>query len=195
MATSGPLISAVAGYVETTGRHLSGLRAFARWSKSEPRLRRYRSVAEVVRACREASPAEQDAIVGALLAVASDDPLAQLAVAFLGSTGKLFYLHINDNYRDWDWDLVPEVVNFWEYLESVLYLKRVGYSGWMTADVFPGRNDPVRTFERTFEWMDFICTLADRVDEKELFARMNTDDAFGMLDYVRECTGGSFPAK
>ena len=117
------------------------------------------------------------------------------SIAFLGSTGKLFYLHINDNYRDWDWDLVPGAVNFWEYLESVLYLKRVGYAGWMTADVFPGRNDPVRTFEKTFEWMDFICDLADRVDETELFARMSTNDAFGMLDYVRERTGGLFPAK
>ncbi|MBP7279652.1 MAG: sugar phosphate isomerase/epimerase, partial [Sedimentibacter sp.] len=29
------------------------------------------------------------------------------SAAFLGSTGKLFYVHINDNYRNWDWDMVP----------------------------------------------------------------------------------------
>jgi DNA-directed RNA polymerase specialized sigma24 family protein len=80
MATSAPLISAVAGYVEATSRHLSGLGAFARWSESEPRLHLYRNLAEVVRACRGAPPAEQDALLGALLAVAGDDPLAQLAV-------------------------------------------------------------------------------------------------------------------
>ena len=115
------------------------------------------------------------------------------SVAFLGSTGRLFYLHINDNYRDWDWDLIPGSVHFWEYLETAMYLKRVGYSGWMTADVFPGRNDPVRTFEKTFEWMDFIFELADLLDEEELFARMDRNDAMSMLDYVRGCIGHLHP--
>jgi xylose isomerase len=29
------------------------------------------------------------------------------SIAFLGAIGKLFFVHINDNYRNWDWDLVP----------------------------------------------------------------------------------------
>lgn len=107
------------------------------------------------------------------------------SIAFLGATGKLFYVHINDNYRDWDWDLVPGVVHFWEYVECAMYLERVGYSGWFTSDVFPGRNDPVRTFSKTFEWMDFVFAVADRIDCGELFEKMNSEDAFGMLDYVR----------
>jgi len=107
------------------------------------------------------------------------------SAAFLGATGRLFYVHVNDNYRNWDWDMVPGTVNLWDYIEFALYLKKVGYNGWITADVFPQRHDPVRIMEKTFEWMDFVFDIADRIDAKKLFEMMNTSDAFDILDYVR----------
>lgn len=107
------------------------------------------------------------------------------SAAFLGATGKLFYVHINDNYRNWDWDMVPGTVNLWDYIEFALYLKRVGYNGWVTADVFPQRHDPIRIMEKTFEYMDFIFDIAEKIDENKLFEMMNNKDAFDILDYVR----------
>jgi xylose isomerase len=107
------------------------------------------------------------------------------SAAFLGSTGKLFYVHINDNFRNWDWDMVPGTVNIWDYLEFILYLKKVNYNGWITADVFPQRHDPVRIMEKTFEWMDRMFDMVDSMDEKVLFEMMNNKDAFDILDYVR----------
>jgi len=107
------------------------------------------------------------------------------SAAFLGAAGRLFYVHVNDNYRNWDWDLVPGTVNYWDYLEFFLYLKRVGYDNWLTADVFPQRHDPVRIMEKTFEWMDALLDAVDLLDETTLFEMMNTKDAFDILDYVR----------
>lgn len=107
------------------------------------------------------------------------------SVAFLGSTGKLFYIHVNDNNRTWDWDLVPGTTNFWDYIEFALYLKRVGYDGWITADVFPQRHDPIRIMEKTFEWMDYIFDIADKLDQNILTEMMQNKDAFEILDYVR----------
>lgn len=107
------------------------------------------------------------------------------SAAFLGATGKLFYVHVNDNYRNWDWDMVPGTVNIWDYLEFILYLKKVGYNGWITADVFPQRHDPIRIMEKTFEWMDYLFNIVDRMDEKLLFDMMNHKDAFDILEYVR----------
>jgi xylose isomerase len=107
------------------------------------------------------------------------------SAAFLGSTGKLFYVHINDNFRNWDWDMVPGTVNIWDYLEFILYLKKVNYNGWITADVFPQRHDPIRIMEKTFEWMDRMFDMVDSMDEKVLFEMMNNKDAFDILDYVR----------
>lgn len=107
------------------------------------------------------------------------------SAAFLGATGKLFYVHVNDNYRNWDWDMVPGTVNLWDYIEFALYLKKVGYNGWITADVFPQRHDPIRIMEKTFEWMDYIFNIADRIDEQKLSEMMNTKDAFDIMDYIR----------
>jgi xylose isomerase len=107
------------------------------------------------------------------------------SAAFLGMTGKLSYVHINDNYRNWDWDLVPAMVNLWDFIEFVLYLKRVGYSGWLTADVFPQRHDPIRIMEKTFEWMEYVFEITEKIDEQKLLAMMSEKDAFDILDYVK----------
>jgi len=107
-------------------------------------------------------------------------------VAFLDAIGRLFYIHVNDNYRNWDWDLLPGTVNLWDFIEFMVYLRRVGYTGWITADVFPGRHDPVETMTKTFEWMDFIGELADRFDEKQLFDMMDKKSTYDMLDFMRD---------
>jgi xylose isomerase len=107
------------------------------------------------------------------------------SLSFLHSMNRLFYIHINDNFRNWDWDMLPGTVNLWDYVEFALYMKRVGYDGWITADVFPQRHDPVKVMQKTFEWMDFIFELADRLDEKKLYSMMDTNDGLDILEYVR----------
>ncbi len=107
------------------------------------------------------------------------------SIAFLGTTGKLFYVHINDNYRNWDWDLVPGMVNFWDYIELAFYLKRVGYAGWITADVFPQRRDPAIVMAKTFEWMDTVVNIVNAIDENELLERIRGGDVFAAADYVK----------
>jgi xylose isomerase len=107
-------------------------------------------------------------------------------IAFLGATGKLFYIHINDNYRNWDWDLVPGMVNYWDYLELALYLKRVDYRGWLTADVFPQRRDPSTVMAKTFEWMDAIVGAVNAMDDRELIERIRSGDVFETMEYVKK---------
>lgn len=107
------------------------------------------------------------------------------SAAFLGATNRLFYVHINDNFRNWDWDMVPGTVNLWDYIEFALYLKKIGYNYWITADVFPQRHDPIRIMEKTFEWMDYIFEIADKIDEKKLIELQNRKDPFDILDYIR----------
>lgn len=107
------------------------------------------------------------------------------SACFLGQTGKLFYVHVNDNFRNWDWDMVPGTVNFWDYLEFALALKQVGYEGWITADVFPQRHDPMKIMEKTFEWMDYIFDIAEKIDEEKLRQLQKEVSTFEILDYIR----------
>ena len=110
------------------------------------------------------------------------------SLSFLSTTGRLFHVHVNDNYRNWDWDMVRGTVNFWEFVEFCIYLKKTGYSEWITADVFPQRHDAVRIMEKTFEWMDYMFDIADAViEDGKLFEMLNGGncDAFEAMDYVR----------
>ena len=54
---------------------------------------------------------------------------------------RLKHIHINDNYRLWDDDMIVGSVHTIEYLEFMYWLKRTGYSGYITADQFPYRED------------------------------------------------------
>jgi len=78
--------------------------------------------------------------------VAGENP-AEAAV-LLTREGKLFQIHVNDNYRDWDHDLIVGVVSFWETLEFFYWLEKLGYDGWLIMDVFPYREDGMAAFQQ-----------------------------------------------
>ena len=48
---------------------------------------------------------------------------------------KLFHVHIDDNYGDWDRDLPPgSVHNFEPFIQA---LRRIGYRGFLSMDIWP----------------------------------------------------------
>lgn len=77
--------------------------------------------------------------VGALLdtghAIVAKEHLPTV-VEMLGD--KLFHVHVDDNYGDWDRDMPPgSVHNFMPFLEA---LKKIGYVGSLSMDVWPYEN-------------------------------------------------------
>jgi xylose isomerase len=72
------------------------------------------------------------------------------AFALAADAGRLLLVHINDNYRNWDWDLMPGSVNYWDWLEAVLMLDELAYDGWLVSDVFPARTNPVDTLSASY---------------------------------------------
>lgn len=69
------------------------------------------------------------------------------SVVLLARKGRLFYLHTNDNTGDGgDWDMISGSVHFWHWLELLLTLDRVGYEGWLGADINPKHMRPEQAF-------------------------------------------------
>jgi len=54
---------------------------------------------------------------------------------------KLFQIHLNDNYRDSDPDLLFGTINFWDTLEMFYWLGKINYSGWLNIDTVCPRDD------------------------------------------------------
>ena len=84
--------------------------------------------------------------------------------------GRLQQIHLNDNYRDWDHDLIPGSVNLWDQVEFFYWVRRLGYSGWFCADVFPYREDGTEALRRTVQACGKCWQMAERLTEA------NTED-------------------
>jgi xylose isomerase len=84
--------------------------------------------------------------------------------------GRLRMIHLNDNYRDWDHDLVPGAVNVWDHVEFFYWVRKLGFSGWYSIDVFPYREDGTEALMRTVEVCRKCLLLADRL------MQMNMED-------------------
>ncbi len=95
-----------------------------------------------------------------------------------------YYIHINDNDRKWDWDLIPATRNLWDYLEMFFYLKKFNYEGWVTSDMSPMRLDPVRAFERTIATTEKMIEIANEVDSERLFAMMGEGRILETLEWL-----------
>jgi xylose isomerase len=74
--------------------------------------------------------------------IARETPAEALCLA--AQAGRLFYVHFNDNDRGWDWDMLPGSVNFWDLLETVYYLDRLDWEGWLSYDVILRGGDLVK---------------------------------------------------
>lgn len=116
--------------------------------------------------------------------VAGENPAE--AVAMVADAGKLFMVHLNDNYRDWDHDLMVASVNWKETLEFLYYVVRSGYDGWYTMDVFPYRENGHDAIQACVESTEYYLDLAKNIPEKELKKAFAQSDAIKSQQVLRE---------
>jgi xylose isomerase len=93
-----------------------------------------------------------------------------------------FLIHINDNYRDWDWDLVPGSVNWWDWVECMLYIDKIGYDGWLVSDVIPARLDTVAVMNGVGKSIACAKSTIAKVDTDQLWSLIKTNDALAAHD-------------
>ncbi len=98
-------------------------------------------------------------------ALMSGENLAESTV-ILDSHEKLFQVHLNDNYKDADPDMIIGTINFWEILEFFYYLNKTNYSGWCSIDIIAARDDREKSLELAVKMTLTYKELADRLSKK-----------------------------
>lgn len=93
--------------------------------------------------------------------IAKETPAEALALAH--RAGRLFYVHLNDNGREWDWDMIPGSVNFWDLIEMLYYMDRIGWDGWVSYDVNSRQSPPIETMSATIAAVKTAEQLLDRI--------------------------------
>jgi xylose isomerase len=109
------------------------------------------------------------------------------SVALLSRAGKLFYVHLNDNDRNWDWDMLPGAFHFWEFIEFFFYLREVGYTDdWYAYDVFSKECDTVETFNVVTRITRKLESLMERIQRDEMLKIMAQRNPNQSLRYLYE---------
>ena len=112
------------------------------------------------------------------------------AASLLAQANKLFLVHVNDNYRNWDWDMIPGSINVWDWVEFMFYLDELGYKSWITSDVAPFRIDSVKTFSSTFRSINWALKVVDKIGREELRRIIREGDPVDALDKLQSIVSG-----
>jgi len=113
--------------------------------------------------------------------------MAECACLLHGHGKKLFHIHVNDNFRYWDDDMIPGSVHTLEWVELFYWLDRIGYTGWLSLDVHAFReSDKIRVAQESVEWVRALEAAARRLDQKEVARILETQDAVASTAVLRK---------
>jgi len=107
------------------------------------------------------------------------------SLALLARAGRLFYVHLNDNDRNWDWDMLPGAFHLWEFVEFLYYLEEVGYTDdWYAFDVMSKEMDTAETFSAVVHLTRRLEVLASRIDRDQMADLMAGRNPIRALRYL-----------
>lgn len=101
------------------------------------------------------------------------------AVSLLAESKYPYYVHINDNNGQWDWDYMTCTRHFLDYVEFLYYLQEYGYDDYFTSDTSPTRWDIQGVFEQNSRMTNKLWKLLGELDHQQ-FNKMIAD-----RDYIK----------
>ncbi len=100
--------------------------------------------------------------------------------------GKIMAIHMNDNYGSWDDDMIAGSVNTIPYLEFIYWLRKTSYTGYITFDQFPYRENSQEAVRESAEWFDYLESLMDHADFEEIEAVLKEKDGVAASRLIRK---------
>ncbi len=111
--------------------------------------------------------------------------VAQSAV-LLQREGLLDLLHFNDNYGEWDWDMIPATVRFWELLELIFWLRESGYRGWYSIDIIMPRGDATQAVQQSVTNIQRLYRLTEKLDRQAILRNLHGADPLANLKLLSD---------
>lgn len=99
---------------------------------------------------------------------------------------KLFYVHVNDNYKVWDDDMMVGSVHPFEMVEFMYWLEKTGYSGPIVLDMFPFREDAYGAATESIEFIKHVRKLLSEIDEEEIKNLLESQDGVKAIRMLRK---------
>jgi xylose isomerase len=98
---------------------------------------------------------------------------------------RLFHMHFNDNHATWDDDMIVGTVHTVCYIETLYWLDRCGYAGWLSMDQYPYRENAAGAIGESILWLrQFDAIVQTR--RAELDQLVATGDAVATSRFLRK---------
>ena len=110
------------------------------------------------------------------------------AIALSAQYGRLFQVHVNDNYGDWDSDLLVGQIHFWTTLEFFYWLDRLGFDGWYIMDFFPYREDGPAALAQCIKNTHRFAALAQKLAESPIEMMQEQGDPVAISELLWQQT-------
>jgi len=116
------------------------------------------------------------------------------SLALYSKYGKLYQVHLNDNYRDADPDLVFGSINFWDTLEMFYWLGKCGFEGWLNIDTVTPRNDRAKMLKLAVDFVKDYEAMANILLEHQdkIDSNLQSGNFVDNMALIRELLFGGF---
>ena len=104
---------------------------------------------------------------------------------------RLYHLHFNDNYRGWDDDMIVGSIHFMPFVEAVYWLKRIGYSSWISLDLFPYREDPDLAVTESIAYLKRLDEIVDEIGLETITELLRHNDGARTLRVINRHVFGT----
>jgi len=82
------------------------------------------------------------------------------------------------------------MVNLWDYVECLFWLKKLGYDRWISIDIYPYREDVRGACKESIAFMRQIEQIIDRVGIRRFEECIEESDPIKTSKLLREILGG-----
>ena len=116
------------------------------------------------------------------------------ALSLVHEHGRLYTIEVNDNWREWDDDMMVGSVHLIETLEFFLEVRKIGWDEPILLDQFPFREDPVEAAKASIQTIRAIDRTLDRLDVDALREAQGRQDAAAAQRMVMDLLLGEVTA-
>lgn len=170
--------------IREVAAHRPEIRIGIEYKPKEPRTRCYiDSAAKALLLCQTINLPNVGVTVDLGHSLAAQESPGE-AVALCARYDRLFQIHVNDNYGDWDSDLIVGQVNLWRSLEFFYWLKKSGFDSWYIMDFFPYREDGPAALAQCIRNTRRLEAMATRLLDSPVETLQTQDDPLAISELL-----------
>ena len=131
-----------------------GLKFALEYKPKEPRTHSYLArMADTLLLAQETRCPNVGVTIDTGHAFVAGEVVAESIVLAKRAGNRLLHMHFNDNFGSWDDDMIVGSVHSVCYLETLYWLDRCGYEGWLSMDQYPYREDAAGAIGESILWL------------------------------------------